>query len=58
MKRERKKKVENAKRRKTNCMFDQDQGKFYEHLRTILSCDTDSLKFKDFEEAVKKISAL
>ena len=56
MKRERKNKVESTKRRKANCMFNQDQGKFHEHLRTILSCDTDidSPKFKDFEKAEKK----
>ena len=61
MKRQKKNKVQNAKRRKTNCMSDQDQGKFYEHLRTILSCDTDtdSAKFKGFEKAEKKdISSL
>jgi len=38
-----------------------DQGKFYEHLRTILSChtDTDILQCQDFENAKKKdISSL
>lgn len=55
VKKERDNKIESEKKRKINHLFDQDQGKFYGHLKTILSHDTDndSPKFKDFESTEK-----